>query len=246
MLSVIIITKNEASSIEDCLKSIVWADEIIVVDSASIDETVSICKKYGAKVFQNDWHGFGKQKNHALSKSTGDWVLSIDADERVTPELEKEIRNAIASPQKNIAWEIPRLSSLCGRYIHHCGWRPDRVTRLFKREHASFSNEIVHERLITNGQVGTLKNHLLHESIENLDEMLSKMNQYTSAGALILSEQNQKTSLTKAILKAMWAFFRCYFLLAGFLDGREGFIISVSMAESSYYKQLKLMMMNRK
>ena len=246
MISVIIITKNEAHSIEACLKSIIWANEVIVVDSASDDETISICKKYGAKVFQNDWQGFGKQKNYALSKATGDWVLSIDADERVTPELEQEIRNTISSPQTTIAWEIPRLSSLCGRYIQHCGWRPDRVTRLFKREYANFSDEIVHEKLIANGKVGTLRNHLLHESIESLDEMLSKMNQYTSAGALILFEKNQKTSLTKAILKAFWAFFRCYFLRAGFLDGREGFIISVSMAESSYYKQLKLMMMNRK
>jgi len=246
MISVIIITKNEAHSIEACLKSIIWANEVIVVDSASDDETISICKKYGAKVFQNDWQGFGKQKNYALSKATGDWVLSIDADERVTPELEQEIRNTISSPQTTIAWEIPRLSSLCGRYIQHCGWRPDRVTRLFKREYANFSDEIVHEKLIANGKVGTLRNHLLHESIESLDEMLSKMNQYTSAGALILFEKNQKTSLTKAILKAFWAFFRCYFLRAGFLDGREGFIISVSMAESSYYRQLKLLMMHRK
>ena len=117
MISVIIITKNEAHSIEACLKSIIWANEVIVVDSASDDETISICKKYGAKVFQNDWQGFGKQKNYALSKATGDWVLSIDADERVTPELEQEIRNTISSPQTTIAWEIPRLSSLCGRYI---------------------------------------------------------------------------------------------------------------------------------
>lgn len=246
MLSVIIITKNEAQSIEPCLKSISWADEIIVVDSASQDETASICKKYGAKVFQNDWRGFGKQKNYALSKATCDWVLSLDADERVTPQLENEIKNVIASSETNIAWEIPRLSSLCGKYIQHCGWRPDRVTRLFMRAHANFSDDIVHEKLIANGKVGVLKNNLLHESIDNIDEMLSKMNQYTSAGALILFEKNQKTSLTKAILKAFWAFFRCYVLRAGFLDGREGFIISVSMAESSYYRQIKLLMMKSK
>jgi glycosyltransferase involved in cell wall biosynthesis len=246
MLSVIIITKNEAASIDACLKSILWADEIIVVDSASHDDTVSICKKYGAKVFQNDWRGFGKQKNYALSKVTGDWVLSVDADERVTPLLEKEIKTSIASSNTIIAWEFPRLSSLCGKYIHHCGWRPDRVTRLFKNGNAIFSDDIVHEKLIVNGKVGRLKNHLLHESIESIDDLLAKMNQYTSAGALMLKEQNQNTSLTKAVLKAFWAFLRCYVLRAGFLDGREGFIISVSMAESSYYRQVKLLMLQNK
>ena len=225
MISIIIITKNEANSIEDCLKSTLWADEVIVVDSASDDETVLICKKYGAKVFQNDWQGFGKQKNYALSQATGDWILSMDADERITPKLEREIKSLLAAPNKNVAWKIPRLSSLCGKYIQHCGWRPDYVTRLFKRNHAKFSDDIVHEKLIVDGQVGILKNHLLHESIENLDELLSKMNQYTSAGALMLYEQNKKTSLSKAVLKALWAFFRCYILRAGFLDGKEGFII---------------------
>lgn len=246
MLSVIIITKNEAQSIEPCLKSISWANELIVIDCGSSDETVSICEKYGAKVFQNNWQGFGKQKNYALSHATGEWVLSVDADERVTPQLENEIKDVIASSNTVIAWEIPRLSSLCGKYIQHCGWRPDRVTRLFKNGNATFSDDIVHEKLIVNGKVGRLKNHLLHESIENIDELLSKMNQYTSASALMLLEKNQNTSLTKAVLKAFWAFFRCYVLRAGFLDGKEGFIISVSMAESSYYRQIKLLMMQRK
>jgi glycosyltransferase involved in cell wall biosynthesis len=246
MLSVIIITKNEAHSIQACLESVSWADEIIVVDSESEDQTVSICENYGAKVFEQEWLGFGKQKNYALSKAKGDWILSVDADERVTSALEIEIKQKIATSSKNVAWNIPRLSSLCGKYIQYCGWRPDNVTRLFKRGYGRFSDDIVHEKLIVNGKTGLLKNHLLHESIENIEALLSKMNQYTSAGASMLYEQNKSTSLTKAILKAIWAFFRCYVLRRGFLDGREGFIISVSMAESSYYRQLKLLMMRSK
>jgi hypothetical protein len=246
MLSVIIITKNEAHSIGDCLQSVAWADEIIVVDSGSTDETVNISKKHGAKVLRNDWAGFGKQKNYALSQATGTWVLSIDADERVSHSLKDAINHAINHPENHIAWEMPRLSSLCGRYIQHCGWWPDRVTRLFKNGHAKFSDDIVHEKLIVNGPVGVLKTHLIHESIESLDELLSKMNEYTSAGALMLHKQNKSTSLTKAIFKGIWAFFRCYILRAGFLDGREGFILSISMAESSYYRQLKLLILNKK
>ena len=244
MLSVIIITKNEAHSIDDCLKSVAWADEIIVVDSGSTDETIKLCEKHGAKVLKNDWPGFGKQKNYALSQAKGTWVLSIDADERVTLLLKDAINQAIKHP-KIVGWEMPRMSSLCGKYIKHCGWWPDHVTRLFKNGHAKFSDDIVHEKLIVNGTIGTLKIPLMHESIESLDELLSKMNEYTSAGALMLHKQNKSTSLTKAILKGLWAFFRCYILRAGFLDGREGFILSISMAESSYYRQIKLLMLNK-
>jgi glycosyltransferase involved in cell wall biosynthesis len=246
MLSVIIITKNEAHVISDCLASAAWADEIVVVDSGSDDDTVEICQKFGALVSENEWSGYGKQKNHALARAKGDWILSIDADERVTPALRQEIEHAIANPNDCVAWQIPRLSSFCGRFMHHSGWWPDYVIRLFHRDHAKFSDDRVHERVIVKGLTGTLTEHFLHESIENLEELLTKMNQYTTAGALMSYERKQTTSLTKAIGRGFWAFFRCYILRAGFLDGREGFILSVSTAESTYYRHLKLMLLMRK
>jgi len=245
MLSVIIITKNEAHAIGACLASVAWVDEIIVVDSGSDDDTVAICHKFGALVSKNEWPGYGKQKNHALSLAKGDWILSIDADERVTPELRQEIERAIANPDDCVAWKIPRLSSFCGRFIQHSGWWPDYVTRLFHRDYAKFSDDIVHERVIVTGLTGTLKAHFLHESIENLEDLLTKMNQYSTAGALISHERKKTASLRKAVGHGLWAFFRSYLLRVGFLDGREGFILAVSTAESTYYRHLKLMLMNR-
>ena len=245
MLSVIIITKNEGHAIGACLTSVAWADEIIVVDSGSHDDTVAICQKFGALISKNEWPGYGKQKNHALSLAKGDWILSIDADEKVTPALRQEIEQAIANPNDCVAWKIPRLSSFCGRFIRHSGWWPDYVTRLFHRDYAKFSDDIVHERVIVKGLTGILKEHFLHESIENLEDLLTKMNQYSTAGALMSYEKNKTTSLRKAIGHGLWAFFRSYLLRAGFLDGREGFILAVSTAESSYYRYLKLMLLMR-
>lgn len=243
MLSVIIITKNEASSITACLRSVSWADEIIIVDSGSTDSTISICKKHGAIVHTREWTGFGDQKNYALSLATNKWILSIDADERVPTELKMAILKAISEPNGFSAWRIPRLSSFCGKYIHHSGWRPDYVTRLFEKESAKFSDDIIHEKVIVNGKTGTLKESLLHESIESVDDLLQKMNDYTTAGALTLHHAKKRTSLKKAIFKSGWAFFRTYILRAGFLDGRRGLMIAISSAESSYYKQIKLLMM---
>lgn len=244
MLSVIIITKNEAHAIGACLASVAWADEVIVVDSGSDDDTVEICQNFGAFVSTNSWQGYGNQKNHALALAKGDWVLSIDADERVTPALQKEIIYAISHSNNFVSWKIPRLSSFCGRYIQHSGWRPDYVTRLFKRGFANFSDATVHEQLIVNGLTGKLKEDLLHESIENLEDLLTKMNQYSTAGAVMSHKKNVTTSLKKAIGHGLWAFCRSYILRAGFLDGREGFILAISTAESSYYRHLKLLLIN--
>jgi len=246
-LTVIIITKNEADSIRACLESVAWADELIVVDSGSSDDTVDICKALGAQVHTTtDWPGFGIQKNRALSHATGEWVLSLDADERVPPKLRSEIESAIKFPQSYAAFCIPRLSSFCGRYMRHSGWYPDYVTRLFQRGEAKFSDDLVHERLIVNGTVGKLRQSLLHETFHDLDELLTKINQYSTAGAAMLNEKNKTASLKKAVGHAIWAFFRTYVLRAGFLDGREGFMLAVSTAESTYYRYAKLMLLNKR
>lgn len=243
-LSVIIITKNEAANIRACLESVAWADEIIVVDSGSNDATAEICKGFGAQVHVHDWPGFGIQKNRALGYATKDWVLSLDADERITPELRTEIESVLQNPQAE-GYEIPRLSSFCGRFMHHSGWYPDYVLRLFRREKGSFSDALVHERLIVNGSVAKLRQSMLHETFHDLEELLTKINQYSTAGAIMLSEKNKTASLKKAVGHAIWAFFRTYILRAGFLDGREGFMLAVSSAESTYYRYAKLMLLNK-
>lgn len=239
-LSVIIITKNEAKNIRACLESVAWADEIVVVDSNSSDETVKICKEFGARVYVHDWPGFGTQKNRALRYATKGWVFSIDADERVTPELRAEIEAIICKPHAYTAFRLPRLSSFCGKYIRHAGWYPDYVTRLFRRGSAEFSDDLVHERLLVNGPVGTLRSDLIHETFRDLESLLTKVNQYSTAGAQMQHRKSVSGSLKKAVFSALWAFFRTYILRMGFLDGREGFMIAISTAEVTYYKYMKL------
>jgi glycosyltransferase involved in cell wall biosynthesis len=240
VLSVIIITKNEAEHIDRCLASVRWADEIIVLDSGSVDNTVELCRTYTDKVFVTDWPGFGVQKQRALAKAQGDWVLSIDADEIVTPELKEEI--AVALQQEHyMGYEIPRLSSYCGRQMRHGGWWPDYVLRLFRRECGQFTNSVVHERLVVQGETGQLATPLLHDAFVNLDEVLHKVNSYSMLGAKMLYHRGVRSSLSKAVFKGFWTFIRTYWLQAAFLDGRQGLMLSISNAEGTYYKYLKLL-----
>jgi glycosyltransferase involved in cell wall biosynthesis len=243
MLSVIIITKNEAQHIPRCLESVRFADEIIVLDSGSSDNTVELCKAYTHKVFVTDWPGFGLQKQRALEKATGHWVLSIDADEQVSPELKAEIQQAMQDNQFD-GFEIPRLSRYCGREMKHGGWWPDYVLRLFKRELGKFSPELVHERVDVCGKIAKLTQPLLHEAFVDPEEVLHKINSYSSLGARRLHEAGKQTSLSAAILKGLWTFIRTYFLTAACLDGRQGLMLAISNAEGAYYKYLKLLELN--
>jgi glycosyltransferase involved in cell wall biosynthesis len=238
-LSVIIITKNEAANIRDCLESVAWADEIIVVDSGSSDTTVEICKGFGAQVHVHDWPGFGLQKNRALAYASKDWVLSLDADERITPELRAEIESVLQNPQED-GYEIPRLSSFCGRFMRHSGWYPDFVLRLFRRGKGCFSDALVHESVQLQGSVARLQQPMLHYSYRDFDDVLSKLNSYSSAAATMQQRRGKKGGLAQAVLHGLWAFFRTYILRAGFLDGREGFMLAVMNAENSYYRYIKL------
>lgn len=240
MLSVVIITKNESEHIARCLTSVSWVDEIIVLDSGSTDDTVSICKQFTPHVYQTDWPGFGPQKQRALDKATGDWVLSIDADEQITAELKQEILQVIKSNDIP-GYEIPRLSSYCGRQIKHGGWWPDYVLRLFQRQYGAFSDDIVHERVIIKGKPQKLQQPILHEAFINPEEVLHKVNSYSTLGAEKLFAKGKSTSLGMAILKGLWTFFRTYILKASFLDGPQGLMLAISNAEGSYYKYLKLL-----
>ncbi len=241
-LSVIVITKNEAHAIAKCLESVSWADEIVVLDSGSTDDTVKICESFGAKIHVTDWPGFGPQKNRALDLANGEWVLSLDADEIVTPELKNEMLNAISSGKAD-AFNFPRSSSYCGRFMRHAGWWPDRVTRLFRRGRAKFSQDIVHERLIVEGATAELSSPLVHHAFENLEEVLHKIDNYSTAGAAMMKEKGKNATLMDAILHGFWSFFRTYFLKGGFLDGKEGFMLAVSNAEGTYYRYLKRMLL---
>ncbi len=240
MLSVIIITKNESTHIGLCLESVLWADEIIVLDSGSEDDTVEICKRYTDNVFITDWPGFGIQKQRALDKVQGDWVLSIDADEVVTMELRKEIEKALQQEQFN-GYDIPRLSSYCGKQIRHGGWWPDYVLRLFRRNAGYFTESVVHERIVVQGEIGKLTSPLLHDAFVNLDEVLQKVNCYSSLGAEMLHQKGVRSSICKALFKAFWIFIRTYWLKRAFLDGRQGLMLSISNAEGTYYKYVKLL-----
>ncbi len=245
-ISVTVITKNEAPIIRTCLESVGWADEIIVLDSGSADGTVEICREYTAKVILTGWPGFGPQKNRALEMATKDWVLSIDADECVTQELREEMQNAMADPAGNAAFAMPRRSCYCGKPMRHSSWWPDYVTRLFRRGQARFSDDLVHERLIVEGPVGRLSEPLLHEAFSDIEEVLDTMNRYSTASAKMMHDRAERAGLSTALLHGFWSFFSTYILRAGFLDGREGFMLAVSNAEGTYYKYLKLMMLGEK
>jgi len=244
-VSVIVITLNEADRLPATLQALQWAQEIIVVDAGSIDGTLAIAQQWATRVEHRAWSGFGAQKNHALSLASLPWVLSIDADERVTPELAQEIQAFVNRDGDGyLAANLPRLSRYCGRDIHHSGWWPDPVCRVFKRGHARFSDDLVHEKIICTGPVWNFQGLLMHDSFQNLDQVLHKLNQYSREGALNLHRKGKKSGLGKAIGHGLWAFFRTYVLQRGFLDGREGFILAVSNAEGTYYRYLKLMYLN--
>jgi glycosyltransferase involved in cell wall biosynthesis len=238
---------HEEANLKDCLESVSFADEIIVVDSQSSDKTQEIAQSFGAKLeITSDWPGFGPQKNRALNLATKDWVLSIDADERVTPELKQEILATMASPNAADCYAIPRSSWYCGRFMKHSGWYPDYVDRLFKRGSAKFSDHLVHERLLPTGSIGKLNNHFLHYSYRNFSQVLKKVDVYSSAAAQQAFNQGKNGSLGKALAHGFWAFFRTYVLRRGFLDGQYGLSLAISNAATSYYKYLKLWQLHNK
>lgn len=236
-ISAIIITKNEEQNIRRCLESLRWVDEIIVIDSGSTDDTVSICKEYTANVFHYDWPGYGPQKNRALAKATKEWVLSIDADEWLSDGLIQEIQQTVKN-NPAIAYYIPRKNLFMGKAINYGDWGKDKVLRLFQREQGKFTEDLVHERIITSGNIQLLKNPLFHATYKNLEHAIAKMNLYTSLTAE--KKKRRSPSISKALLSSIWTFSRSYFLRRGFLDGKAGLILSFYLAENSFYRNVKV------
>lgn len=238
-LSVVIVAKNEAVNIVDCVNSASFADEVLVLDSGSTDLTVRLATSAGAKVIETDWQGYGPQQNRAIEASTGDWIYSLDADERITPALANEIRAAI-DVEENFVFDVPRRSLFVTKFMRHSGWWPDRTRRLFKRGCAKFTLHEIHANLSSSHPTGHLSQHMVHYSYRNLHDVLEKMNRYSSGSARDLNSKGKRSSLKKAVAHGVWAFIRTYFIKLGVLDGSEGFILAVLNAESSYYKHLKL------
>jgi glycosyltransferase involved in cell wall biosynthesis len=241
-ISAIIITRNEAANIGECLDGVGFCDERIVVDSGSTDGTVEIARRKGARVESRDWPGYGPQKNFALSLATGDWVLSIDADERVTPELAAAIKAEIAAAATDAGicgFELPRISSFCGRPMRHAGWFPDYVLRLIRRGQGRFDDALVHERVICDGAVKRLDKPLIHHPVLKLEDALSRMDRYSTVSAQTLVASGRRVSFATGIGHGLFAFLKTYVLRLGFLDGAEGFLLAVANAEGSYYRYMK-------
>ena len=244
-LSAIVIAKNEARNIEACLDSLAFCDERIVVDGGSNDATASLAEAKGARVtISREWRGFGPQKNLALSLATGEWVLSVDADEIVSEALAREIRQAIASGGA-YGYEMPRLSTFCGRPMRHSGWYPDYVLRLFRCGRARFSDDLVHERVICKGKVARLNEPLTHHPVARLEDSLSRMDRYSTARAEMIVKSGRRVSFFTGILRGWWTFIQTYFIRLGFLDGREGFLLAVANAEGTYYRYMKAWLKGR-
>jgi len=240
-VSVIVITKNEERNIRDCLMTVRWADEIVVVDAGSTDRTVEAAREFTSKIFVRPWDGYGAAKNFALSQCVSEWVLWLDADERVTDGLQKEIRQALASVPAEVAgFSVPRLAMFLGRWIRHCGWYPGRVIRLFRKPGARFSEERVHERLYLEGQVELLHSDLLHYTDPDLTHYYEKYNRYTSLAAEELAERGVRFRILSLIVRPWWVFVRMYFLRLGFLDGIAGLILCKASAAYVFTKYAKL------
>ncbi|MDE1182800.1 glycosyltransferase family 2 protein [Paraburkholderia sp.] len=239
-LGVALITRNASARLADCLSAVAFADTIVVIDNGSTDDTVEIARRHGAQVMiVPDWPGFGAQKNRALDALNTDWVLSIDADEIVSPQLAASIRSAIASPTADV-YAIDRLSSFCGHWIRHSGWYPDWIPRLFRRNAARFSDDLVHERLVFDMPAVRLDGTLLHYSYEDFETVLRKLDAYSTAGAVQRFAAGKRGSLAQAMLRGAWAFVRTYVLRRGFLDGRAGLMIALFNAQTVYYRFVKL------
>jgi glycosyltransferase involved in cell wall biosynthesis len=238
-LTVAIIALNAGQQIGPCLESVRFADEVLVVDSGSTDDTLAICARHGARVETREWLGFGRQKQLAVSLATHDWVLCLDADERVSEPLARSIARALEQARYR-AWRMPRRNRFLGRWLSHGEGYPDWSLRLFHRAHASWSNDDVHEAVLTTVEVGSLDGDLMHDSAEDVATYMTKQNRYTTLHAQSLYRQGVRASYWRLIASPLARFFKFYFLRLGFLDGGPGFAHIVIGCNNSFHKYLKL------
>jgi hypothetical protein len=235
-LSATLITRNEAARIGEALASVSWADEIVVVDSESTDQTASIARSFTSRVVVRPWDGYVAQKNHAASLASHDWILSLDADERVTPALASEIRALLASEPAPRGYRVPRVSWYLGRWLRATDWYPDYQVRLYDRRAACWQGRLVHESVQVGGPTGTLRNELQHYPYRDMSHHLQTIDRYTSLAARQMFEEGRRVNVAAIAGRPALAFARNYLLRRGFLAGSAGLVVSLL---NSYYVMLK-------
>ncbi len=245
-LSVTIIARNEESRLGDCLKSVWFADELLVVDSGSSDGTVVVAESRGARVIHQDWLGYGPQKQFAVDQARHDWVLCLDADERLSDDLAEAVRGALVEEPLHQAYEMPRCNRFMDHWLGYGEGYPDRSLRLFNRQYARWSLDPVHEKVETDGPVGRLDADLLHRSENGLADYLAKQNRYTSLQANALFEAGRRVGAAKLLLSPLLRFFKFYLLRAGFRDGIPGLIHILIGCHNSFMKYAKLLELQRR
>ncbi len=242
-LSVAIITKNEEENLADCLETVKWADEIVILDSGSTDKTIEIAKEYTDKVFINkDWQGFGIQRQRLQELVSGDWVLMLDADERLSPELVSEIKNIIKANNHNQVYALPRLSWCFGDFIRHSGWYPDYVTRLYAKDKANYNARLVHEKLEYAAELKLvkLKGDLVHYTYRDLEHYLVKSAAYAAAWAEERNKRGKSSTLLQGLAHGVSCFLKMYIFRLGFLDGRQGLLLAILSSHSTFAKYADL------
>ncbi|EGY28684.1 Glycosyltransferase [Candidatus Regiella insecticola 5.15] len=245
-LSVIILTKNEASLLADCLLSVVWADEIIIVDSGSTDETLSIAQRYGAKIYTHtDWQGFGKQRNIAQQYAKGEYLLMVDADERISPLLKNAIEAVLMAPDDNAVYSCSRRNLFLGRFMRHSGWYPDRVVRLYPPQY-QYKEDYVHESLMCgSAKIIPLKGDLLHLTCRDFSDFQQKQLNYAKIWAIQRHQQGKSCHYLAIFGHTLWAFCKTGLLRAGFLDGKQGLLLACVNAQYTFTKYTALWSLNQ-
>ena len=245
-LSIAIITKNEEANLPLCLKSVSFADQVVVVDSGSEDETVNIASAFGCNVFIESFKGFGLQKQSAINHCRHAWVLVLDADERIPKETASVIKEIVLNEDISVlGYSFPRKNYFQGRWIRHMGWWPDRVVRLFRKDSGRMAEAAVHESVIVSGQVRELNVPIEHFTESSLNKILIKIERYSTLGAEEAFKEGRKASVWSAALRAELAFFQNYFLKLGFLDGRQGLVLAITDSVNKFFKYAKLSELNR-
>ncbi|RJR40752.1 MAG: glycosyltransferase family 2 protein [Desulfobacteraceae bacterium] len=240
-LSVAVVAKNEEERLPECLRSVSFADEVVVVDSESSDHTADVARDFGATVLVEKWRGYSAQKQYAVERCRNPWVLILDADERIPAETAEVITGALAgAAPSTTAFSFPRKNLLHGRWIKHCGWWPDRVLRLVDKRKGHFDGRPVHEQWITSGEVCSLEGCIEHISFRDYSELVDKMERYSSLASEDLYSRDVKAGSLTAASHGLWMFFRTYVLDLGMLEGFDGLVISVTNAGGSFLKYAKL------
>ena len=238
-VSITIITKNEEKNIERCLKSIRWADEIVIIDTFSTDCTVEICREFTDKVFQEVWLGYGLQKNLCASKALNKWILNIDADEVISSECAAEIQKLLFGQPEFSRYRFPRKNFIADRWVRYAGWYPDLIARLYDRERVSFSESMVHERLIPDEKAGILNQPIFHYLFDGMEDYIKRQNRYSSLYAEEKKRLDWKADWTHLYIRPVWAFMKNYFFRQGFREGFLGVFLALSMMFYTYLKYAK-------